>query len=205
MWISRIPFKIFAKNLKWFFGLFLITFCIHLANISIVAAFPFLQLDITQQGLISGISHTMRLVLLITLASLLTMTTSPMELTDSLEKLFSPFKRFRLPVHEFALMTTLALRFIPILLLEAQKIKNAQLSRGLALEGSLFQRVKNVVPMVLPLFISAIRRADDLAVAMQARHYAGGHNRTSFHNLELRQADWLLLLSSVGYFLFFSN
>ncbi|MFQ5639674.1 MAG: energy-coupling factor transporter transmembrane component T family protein [bacterium] len=201
MGVSKIPFKFFAKNLKLFLWLFLITFSIHFMNIHLLGTAPFIRIDLTEQGFFNGIVYTVRLVLLITLASLLTMTTTPMELTESLEKALSPLKRFKIPVHEFAFMATLALRFIPILLREAQIIKNAQISRGLSLEGSMLQRIRNMIPMIIPLFVSAIRRADDLAVAMEARHYSGGRGRTSFHKLELKQADWLLMLFASGFLL----
>jgi energy-coupling factor transport system permease protein len=124
------------------------------------------------------------------------MTTSPIDITDSLEKMLAPLKRFKVPVHEFTLMITLSLRFIPILLREAERIKNAQLSRGASLEGNLIQRVKNIIPMVLPLFISAFRRADELAQAMEARVYVGGDGRTNYQLLVFKRGDFGLLAFS---------
>lgn len=199
LYASKIPLKVFARNLKWFLWLFLITFSIHLLEVQFAATSPFLHFKLTEQGLVNGIAYTMRLALLITFASLLTMTSSPIELTDSLEKLFSPFKRFKLPIQEFALMMTLSLRFIPILLREAERIRNAQLSRGLSLEGSLLKRVRSIIPMMLPLFISALGRANDLAIAMEARRYTGGEGRTSFKKLAFKRADFGLLFFSTAF------
>ncbi|MFQ5753192.1 MAG: energy-coupling factor transporter transmembrane component T family protein [bacterium] len=196
MYFSKIPYKVVLKNLKWFFWLFLITFCIHVLDLDIISTLPFLSFKISEHGLIIGLSYTIRLALFIVFASLLTLTTTPIELTDSLEKLFSSLKQLKLPVHEFALMMTLTIRFIPILIREAERIKNAQLSRGASLEGRLLQRIKNIIPMLLPLFISAIRRADDLAVAMEARHYIGGEGRTNYHQLVFKSADFGLVIFS---------
>lgn len=197
IWIAKIPFGIFAKNLKWFLWLFLITFAIHVLEVTIVANFPFLSFNIRAAGWMNGAVYTLRLALLIIVASLLTLTTSPIELTDSLERLFAPLNRLKVPVHELALMMTLSLRFIPILIREAERIKNAQLSRGASLEGSLSQRIHNIIPMLLPLFVATIRRADDLAVAMEARNYLGGEGRTCFRRLVFRKADcWLLIFSA---------
>ena len=200
IWLTKIPMTMIAKSLKWFLWLFLITFAIHVLEVSIGSVFPFLSFGVRAAGIMNGAIYTLRLGLLIVTASLLTLTTSPIELTDSLERLFSPLKRLRVPVHELALMMTLSLRFIPILIREAERIKNAQLSRGASLEGNLLQRIRNLVPMLLPLFISAIRRADDLAVAMEARCYAGGEGRTCFHRFAFGVGDVGLLLFSGAWF-----
>ena len=198
LYFSKLPFKIFGRNLKPFYWLFLITFIIHLLTTEGKTIFDIslLNITVTEQGVINGISYSIRLALLIILASLLTLTTSPIELTDSLDRLLSPLKRFKLPVHEFTLMITLSLRFIPILLREAERIKNAQLSRGASLEGSLIQRVKNIIPMILPLFISAFRRADELAVAMEARDYIIGEGRTNYRQLVFKRGDFAVLIFS---------
>ncbi|MFQ5824847.1 MAG: energy-coupling factor transporter transmembrane component T family protein [bacterium] len=198
IYFAKLPVKIISKNLKPFFWLFLITFIIHLLTTKGKTIFgvPFLDLKITEQGLINGATYSIRLAFLIIFAALLTLTTAPIELTDSLERLFSPLKRFNIPVHEFTLMMSLSLRFIPILIQEAERIKNAQLSRGASLEGSLLQRVKNIIPMILPLFISAFRRAEELAVAMEARHYISGEGRTSYRQLVFKRGDFGLLIFS---------
>ncbi len=181
---SKVPIGVFMRNLKWFVWLFLITFAIH-------------ALDLSEEGLRAGLLYTVRLVLLIVFAALLTLTTVPVALTDGLERLLAPLRRFKLPVHEFAFMMTLALRFIPILIQEGERVKNAQLSRGASLEGPLMRRIRNMIPMLLPLFISAIRRADDLAIAMAARNYTGGEGRTSYSQLVLCQADYITVMLSI--------
>lgn len=199
VYFSGIPFVRMLKNLRPFFWLFLITFLIHLFTTQgrELIRIPILGFSLSEEGFVNGVSYSLRLGLLIVFAGFLTMTTAPIELTDSLEKLLSPLKRFKVRVHEFALMMTLSLRFLPILILEAERIKNAQLSRGASLEGNLLRRVKNIVPMILPLFVSAIRRAEDLAVAMEARHYVGGEGRTSFRKLQFRRGDFGLLAFSM--------
>lgn len=201
VFVSKIPFSVIAKNLKWFLWLFIITLAIHILEIKIVASFPYLNCGISANGLANGLTYTLRLALLIILAALLTLTTSPIELADGAERMFSPLKRLKLPVQEFALMMTLSLRFIPILIREAERIKNAQLSRGASLDGSLLERVKNIVPMILPLFVSAIRRADDLAVAMSARAYVGGEGRSSYSRLVFKVADAGVLIFSAAFML----
>lgn len=200
-YFSKIPIKLVLRNLKPFLWLFLITFCIHIFTTPGVSLFkmPLLGFQITEQGLTNGLTYSVRLSLFIICSALLTLTTAPIELTDSLEKLLSPLRRFKMPVHEFVLMITLSLRFLPLLIREAERIKNAQLSRGLSLDGNLLQRIKNIVPMILPLFVSVIRRANDLATAMEARHYIGGEGRTSFRQLRLRPADYRLMFFSMVY------
>jgi energy-coupling factor transport system permease protein len=131
-----------------------------------------------------------RLILLIVGTSLLTLTTSPIALTDGIERLLSPFKRIGVPAHELAMMMTIALRFIPTLLEETDKIMKAQMARGADFEsGNLINRAKNMVPLLVPLFISAFRRADDLAMAMEARCYRGGENRTRMKELYMTGLD----------------
>ena len=133
---------------------------------------------------------TLRLVFLIAFTSLLTYTTSPIVLTDGIEALLMPFKRIGVPAHELAMMMTIALRFIPTLLEETVRIMKAQSSRGADfVNGNLWQRAKNMVPLLVPLFISAFRRADDLATAMEARCYRGGEGRTKMHQLAYTWRD----------------
>lgn len=205
IYFSKIPIQIILKNLKPFFWLFLITFAIHglTTKGTALVDVPLLGLTVTQEGVFHGFSYSFRLALLIIFAALLTLTTEPIELTDSLEKLFAPLNRFKVPVHEFGLMMTLSLRFLPILLREGERIKNAQLSRGISLEGNIIRRVRNIAPMVLPLLVSAIRRAEDLAVAMEARHYVGGGQRTCFQKLEFGKRDVCLALFATTFLLGF--
>ena len=137
----------------------------------------------------------LRIVMLIMGTFLLTYTTSPISLTDGLESLLSPLKKLRLPIHELAMMMSIALRFIPTLIEETDKIMSAQKARGADFEsGNIFQRARALVPILVPLFISAFRRADELATAMECRCYHGGQGRTALHVLRYRAADiWVLL------------
>jgi len=147
-------------------------------------------LDIHQGGLFFGLLMASRLILLITFTSILTLTTSPIALTDGIERLLKPFKKIGLPAHELAMMMTIALRFIPTLLNEAQKIMKAQQSRGADFEsGNILQRAKALLPLLIPLFISAFRRADELAMAMEARCYRGGEGRTRMKVLSMSKID----------------
>ena len=198
--VSRLPMSLVFKNIRPFLLLFLLTIAVHVfwTQGRVIAQVPLLQLNITAEGLFFGFVYSVRLALLIIIAAVLTLSTSPIELTDALEKLFKPLKRLKVPTHEIVMMLTLSLRFIPTLLEEAQRIKNAQLSRGATFEGNLVQRFKSIVPLVLPLFISAFRRADDLALAMDSRCYTGGEGRTSFRRLKFQNADYLVLAVSVA-------
>jgi len=191
---SGVPARVVVRNVRPFLWLFVITFLLHALSTpgKILFAFPSVGFIVTQEGLLGGAAYVLRLTFLIVLAALFTLTTTPMDLTQGLSRLFRPLRWLKLPVHQFALMMTLTLRFVPILLQEAQRIKNAQLSRGAALDGKLLDRVKNLVPMLLPLFVSAIRRAEDLATAMEARSYTQDGERTSFRRLGFTRNDFEL-------------
>jgi len=195
IYLAKLPGRLVIRNLRPFLWLFLLTLFIHLFWTSgrILYRLPLLNLDITWEGLQLGLRYTIRLSLFIVLATILTLTTSPMEIMDALERLGRPFKRFHLPVHELTMMLSLSLRFIPTLLEEALRIRNAQMSRGAAFEGSMVKKVRNMIPMILPLFISAFRRADELAYAMDSRSYNGGEGRTSYSRLCFRWPDGLAL------------
>ena len=150
-------------------------------------------LKIYREGISYAVMIVVRIICLIAGTSLLTYTTSPIVLTDAIERLLRPLARLHLPVHELAMMMTIALRFIPLLIEETEKIMNAQKARGAQLDsGSLTQRVKALVPVLIPLFISAFRRADELATAMECRCYHGGEGRTRLKMLRLTGKDWLL-------------
>jgi energy-coupling factor transport system permease protein len=144
----------------------------------------------TAQGLRTGLFVGARLILLVIVTSLLTFTTSPVELTDGLERLLRPFRRLGLPAHELAMMMTIALRFIPTLLEETEKIIKAQMARGAEFDrGNVLQRARAFVPVLVPLMISAFRRSEELALAMEARCYRGGEGRTRMYELRWRRAD----------------
>ena len=149
---------------------------------------------ITQEGVLTAAYMALRLIMLIVGTFLLTYTTSPIALTDGLEKIFSPLKRIRLPVHEFAMMMSIALRFIPTLIEETDKTMSAQKARGADFEtGGLVKRAKAILPLIIPLFISAFRRADELAVAMESRCYHGGEGRTRMKVLKAAMRDYAAL------------
>ncbi|WP_026039107.1 energy-coupling factor transporter transmembrane component T family protein [Sporolactobacillus vineae] len=151
---------------------------------------------IYQNGLIQSIFITNRILVIIVMTTLLTLTTSPMEITDGMETLLNPLKKIKVPVHEFALMMAISLRFIPTLLEETEKIIKAQAARGSDFtSGSLKSRMKAIVPLLVPLFVSAFKRAEDLAMAMEARGYHGDFGRTRLHKLVWKRRDTLLLLT----------
>jgi energy-coupling factor transport system permease protein len=158
---------------------------------------------ITREGLYQAGFMGLRLIFLVTGASFLTLTTSPIALTDGIEKLLNPFKKIGMPAHELAMMMTIALRFIPTLLEETDKIMKAQMARGADFEtGNLINRAKAMVPLLVPLFISAFRRADELALAMEARCYRGGEKRTRMKQLRLKFGDYnAILITAVFFFL----
>jgi len=139
-----------------------------------------------------------RLILLVIGTSLLTLSTSPIMLTDGIEYLLNPFKKIGVPAHELAMMMTIALRFIPTLLEETDKIMKAQIARGADFEsGNIINRAKSLVPLLVPLFISAFRRADELAMAMEARCYRGGDNRTRMKELKMKTSDYISLAVTI--------
>ena len=141
------------------------------------------------------------MVNLILLASLLTLTTSPMSLTDGLEKLLQPLERIQIPAHEIAMVMSISMRFIPILLDETERIRKAQISRGANFEGNLFKKIQSLVPILIPLFLSAFRKANELALAMDARCYRGGTGRTSYQKLCFTGRDGLATLYTVIFFI----
>jgi len=195
---SRLPVALVLRNLRPFIWLFFLTILVHLfwTQGDVFFQVPIVKWTISKQGLSLGVIYAMRLALLIIIAAILTLSTSPIELTDALEKLMAPLNRIKVPVHEIVMMLTLSLRFIPTLLEEAQRLRNAQISRGATFDGSLVRRIKSLIPLLLPLFVSAFRRADDLALAMDSRCYAGGEGRTSFRQLQFRGADIVILSAS---------
>ncbi len=193
--LSRLPVIYVLRGLKPIVIVIAITFPLHLFFTQGELLFKLGPLTASREGLIKGIFISLRLIYLVLITSLLTLTTSPIRLTDGLENLLSPAKRVGLPAHELAMMMTIALRFIPTFLEETEKIMKAQKARGADFEtGSIIRRGKNLVPLLVPLFIGAFRRADDLALAMEARCYRGGVNRTKMIQLRFAPRDGLALL-----------
>ena len=188
--LSKVPIKFILKGLKPLMFLIMITFLINIFMTKGEVLFEIGPLTVTKEGLRQAFFMAIRLIFLITGTSLLTLTTSPISLTDGIEKLLSPFKKLGLPAHELAMMMTIALRFIPTLLEETDKIMKAQMARGADFEsGNILRRAKNLVPLLVPLFINAFRRADELATAMEARCYRGGDSRTRLNELILKRTD----------------
>lgn len=206
IYASNVPFSLVIRNLRPFLWLFVFTILFHLflssGNMPLVTI-PYINLQISKSGLVFGTLYSCRLAILILLAATLTLTTSPMELTDALDRFFKPLQKFGISTHEFTMMITLSLRFIPTLIAEADKLQKAQISRGARFEGNLIQRVKSVIPLILPLFISVFRRADELALAMDARCYTGGKGRTSFKQLVFTRDDYMVFAGTVIFIIIF--
>lgn len=188
--VSKVPVKFMLRGLKPVFLIIAFTFIINLFMIKGEILVSFWIFEITREGLRTAVFMAVRLILLIIGSSLLTLTTKPVSLTDGIESLLTPFKRFGIPAHDLAMMMTIALRFIPTLLEETDKIMKAQMARGADFEsGNLVQKAKAMIPLLVPLFISAFRRATDLAMAMEARCYRGGEGRTKMKPLQYSQRD----------------
>lgn len=192
--LSRVSGKLYLKSLKpiWFLIIFTAVLNMFYGTGEPLLTLGFLK--VTQNGILNSIFISLRILLLILASSVLTFTTSPTQLTDAIERLLKPLAKLRVPVHEFAMMMTIALRFVPTLLEETDKIMSAQKSRGADMEsGGLMQRIKALIPVLIPLFVSAFRRAYDLATAMESRCYHGGEGRTKMKVLKLGKADVLVL------------
>lgn len=188
--ISKVPVRFIFRGLKAVVFIILLTFLLNLFMFDGTVLWHWKFLTITYEGLYRSCFMALRLILLIIGTSMLTLTTKPMELTDGLEKLLKPFNRFGLPSHEIALMMSIALRFIPTLLEETDKIMKAQQARGADFEsGNLIQRVKNMIPILIPLFVGSFRIAQDLALAMEARCYHGGVGRTRIKEIVFSRRD----------------
>ena len=198
--LSKVPFSYMVKGLK---TIVLIMFFAAVFNLCLTQGtklVSFWIFTITYEGLKNAVVMMVRLIFLIIGTSLMTLTTTPNELTDGLEKALSPLKYIKVPVHEIAMMMSIALRFIPILIEETDKIMKAQMARGADFEhGNLIQKAKNMVPLLVPLFVSAFRRANDLAMAMEARCYRGGEGRTKMKPLHYQKRDRMAYLTLLVY------
>jgi len=200
--ISGVPLKYALKGLKPLLFIIIFTAVINIFTtegtpISNIVPFKY----ITYEGILLALKLTVRLALIIISGSLLTFTTTPILLTDGIEKLLSPFKKVGLPAHELAMMMSIALRFIPTLLEETDKIMKAQAARGADFDtGNLIQRAKSFIPVLVPLFVSAFRRADELATAMEARCYKGGKGRTRMRQLKFTEADIMITAVTAAFF-----
>ncbi len=196
--VSKVRLKIILKGMKPILVLVVLTALINLFYTPGNTVASFLVLKITDAGLKNAFLMVIRIMMLIAGTFLLTYTTSPIDLTDGLEKLLNPLKRIKVPVHELSMMMSIALRFIPTLIEETDKIMSAQKARGADFEtGNIIQRAKALLPLLVPLFVSAFRRADELAVAMESRCYHGGQGRTKMKQLIMRPRDYLTLALGV--------
>ena len=200
VYLSKIPIKTILKGIKPILFVLIFTFVINMfftTGQKIIFEYAFIH--IYAEGVYKAFIMALRIVLLITVTCLLmSYTTSPIMLTDAIEQLFSPLKKVKVPVHEFAMMMTIALRFIPTLIEETDKIMNAQKTRGADFsEGGLIKKAKALIPVLVPLFVSAFRRADELAVAMECRCYHGGEGRTKLHVLQYERRDYIALTIGV--------
>lgn len=192
---SKVPLKMFFKSLKSIVPIILFTSILNLFYISGGKEWTFWFLTISEKGVYTAAFMAIRIVCLIVASSLLTYTTIPTMLTDAIEKLLSPLKIFHISVHSLAMMMTLALRFIPTLIEEIERITNAQKARGADFEnGSLIERVKSLIPVLVPLFVSSFKRAYDLAFAMSCRCYTGGEGRTRMKQMKFGFRDIVALV-----------
>ncbi len=199
--LSKVEWKALTRGLK---PVYIIVAFTAIMNMFFTTGTPvadvWLLRHITWQGIISAVQMVLRIVMLIMGTFLMTYTTSPIALTDGLESLLAPLKKLRFPVHELAMMMSIALRFIPILLEETDKIMKAQIARGADLEsGNIIQRAKSMIPILVPLFVSAFRRANDLAMAMESRCYRGGEGRTKMKPLRYHKRDYIAYIVVIIY------
>ena len=197
--ISRVRPKVFLKGMKPIIFIVICTALLNLFYTSGTVLWSFGILKITEEGLWKAGFMVLRILMLIACTLLLTYTTSPIALTDGLERLLRPLKKVNFPVHELSMMMSIALRFIPTLIQETDKIISAQKARGADFDsGGLVQKAKALIPILIPLFISSFRRAEELAIAMECRCYHGDEGRTSLRQLAMAGRDWGLLVFSIA-------
>ncbi len=198
--VSRVPLSFIMRGLKPIIIILLFTFLLNIFMVDGKVIWTMGPLKVTWEGVITAVFMAIRLLLLIIGSSLLTLTTTPIRLTDGIERLLSPFERFGLPAHDIAMMMSIALRFIPTLLDETDKIMKAQQARGADFEsGNIMRRARSLVPILIPLFVSAFRIAQDLAMAMESRCYRGGKGRTRLHEMRFHKQD---VMGMIGLFAF---
>lgn len=189
--VSKVPLSFIVRGLKPIIVILLFTFALNIFMVDGQIIWQWKFLHITVEGVRLAVFMAIRIILLLIGSSMLTLCTRPLSLTDGIERLLSPFKKIGLPAHEIAMMMTIALRFIPTLLEETDKIMKAQQARGADFEsGGLIQKAKALIPILVPLFVSAFRIAMDLAMAMESRCYRGGEHRTRMHEMKLHGKDW---------------
>ncbi|GEK37106.1 energy-coupling factor transporter transmembrane protein EcfT [Enterococcus thailandicus] len=195
--LSKVDMKFFIRGIRPLIWLILFTVALQVLFTSGGEVYWHWGIfNITQFGVLNGLFIFCRFVLIIFMSTLLTLTTPPLELSDAIEYLLRPLKVVRFPVHEISLMLSIALRFVPTLMDETEKIMNAQRARGVDFgEGSLVQKMKAIIPLLIPLFVSSFNRAEDLATAMEARGYQGGEGRTKYRVLHWHNQDTLVMIA----------
>ena len=199
--LSKVPLSFMLRGLTAIMILLVIAGLFNLFLTPGQVLWSIWKIHITREGLRNAVLMTIRMVYLIMGSSVMTLTTTPNQLTDGLEKALKPLQKINVPVHEIAMMMSIALRFIPILIEETDKIMKAQMARGADFEtGGLVKKAKNMVPLLVPLFVSAFRRANDLALAMEARCYVGGEGRTKMIPLVYHKVDRLAYVVVIAYF-----
>ncbi|MDI3298987.1 MAG: energy-coupling factor transporter transmembrane protein EcfT [Bacillota bacterium] len=201
--LARLPLRMVWQGLRPVVAVLLLTLILNALMTPGHPLYRIGRLAVTAEGLQVGVEMAVRLILLMVTSTLLTLTTSPIELTDGIESLLRPFRRLGVPAHELAMMMTIALRFIPTLLEEAQNILKAQQARGADFEtGNLLRRARAMIPLLVPLFVGAFRRADELATAMEARCYHGGEGRTRYREYRIARSDWVAAAVTAAALLF---
>lgn len=200
--VAKLPIRMVFKGLRPLRWIILITFIVNLMFTPGEEIFRIWKISITDTGLNIALLMGIRLILLVLGTSILTYTTSPIELTDGIEALLNPLRKIGVPSHEIAMMMTIALRFIPTLIEETDKIIKAQMARGADFEsGNLMRRAKNLVPLLVPLFINSFRRAEELATAMEARCYRGGDGRTKMNELKIVNSDIFMFVGNLVFYM----
>lgn len=200
--VAKISYKLIFKNLKSMWFIILFTSVVNIFFTEGQLIWKFWKFSVSKEGILFSILLIIRIINMITISSLLTYTTSPIELTHGLEKLMKPLKIFKVPVEDLSMMMTISLRFIPTLINETDKIMLAQKSRGARIDvGNIFQKLKSFIPVIIPLFISAFRAADELAVAMECRLYGIGEKKTSIRQLKIKKIDILAICFITIYFI----
>lgn len=200
VFMSKVPLKMYLKGLKPLSFIIIFTAILNLlltkGDTAYILGYPLKYgiINITYQGIAISVSMALRIIFLVIGTSVLTFTTSPIMLTDGIERLLSPFRKIGVPSHELAMMMTIAMRFIPTLVEETDKIIKAQSARGAEFDtGGIFKKIKAIIPILVPLFISSFRRADELATAMECRCYRGGEGRTRLRELKCEVKDFVAL------------
>ena len=198
--LSKLPVKLLWRGIRPLWFILLFAFVLNLFFLKGEhLLFRWWIFEVFEEGLIKAVIIAVRLVLLLTTTTVMTLTTSPIEITDALERLLSPLKLVRFPVHEMALMMSIALRFIPTLMEETDRIMKAQTARGASFDtGGVIARAKGMIPILVPLFVSAFKRADELAMAMESRCYNGGEGRTRMKVLHIKGADIVACVITAG-------